>query len=137
VLDRMTSTGVLVRGELRPVELRSIEPGTSTEYCHAEVLRRLRRAALAKLRAEGGPVEQAALGRFLPAWHGISAWDTPAGSPAQRLRSPPTPDDVLGVVEQLAGAPVPASALESLVLPARLPGYSPALLDELTISGEV
>jgi ATP-dependent Lhr-like helicase len=41
------------------------------------------------------------------------------------------------VVEQLAGAPIPASALESLVLPARLPGYSPALLDELTAAGEV
>ena len=35
-------------------------------------------------------------------------------------------------VEQLAGAPLPASAIESLVLPARLPGYTPALLDELT-----
>jgi ATP-dependent Lhr-like helicase len=46
-------------------------------------------------------------------------------------------DDVLSVVEQLAGAPLPASAVESLVLPARLPGYSPALLDELTASGEV
>ena len=57
--------------------------------------------------------------------------------PARRLRSAPTPEDVLGAVEQLAGAPVPASALESLLLPARLPGYSPALLDELTISGEV
>ncbi len=42
-----------------------------------------------------------------------------------------------GVVEQLAGAPLPASALESLVLPARLPGYTPALLDELTAAGEV
>ncbi|MGB8198508.1 MAG: DEAD/DEAH box helicase, partial [Pseudonocardiaceae bacterium] len=46
-------------------------------------------------------------------------------------------EDVLGAVEQLAGAPVPASALESLLLPARLPGYSPALLDALTVSGEV
>jgi ATP-dependent Lhr-like helicase len=53
------------------------------------------------------------------------------------LRSAPTVDDVLSVVEQLAGAPLPASALESLILPARLPGYSPALLDELTASGEV
>ncbi|WP_445261038.1 Lhr family helicase, partial [Pseudonocardia sp. D17] len=44
---------------------------------------------------------------------------------------------VMGVVEQLAGAPLPASALESLILPARLPGYSPALLDELTAAGEV
>src|SRR5262249_47330911 len=107
------------------------------EYCHAEVLRRLRRASLARLRAELEPVEQAALGRFLPTWHGISIWDAPAAGPAQRLRSAPTPEDVLGAVEQLAGAPVPASALESLLLPARLPGYFPALLDELTISGEV
>ena len=44
---------------------------------------------------------------------------------------------VLEVVERLAGAPVPASALETLVLPARVPGYSPALLDELTSAGEV
>ena len=41
------------------------------------------------------------------------------------------------MVERLAGAPVPASALETLVLPGRIPGYSPALLDELTSAGEV
>ena len=137
-LDRMTAQGALVRGELRPVELRpSSSGGGGTEYCHAEVLRRLRRGSLARLRAEVEPVEQAALGRFLPAWHGIGAWEKSSREPAQRLRSAPTPGDVLGAVEQLAGAPVPASALESLLLPARLPGYSPALLDELTISGEV
>ncbi|MGH3787025.1 MAG: ATP-dependent helicase [Pseudonocardiaceae bacterium] len=135
VLDRMTKTGALVRGELRPVELG----GGGTEYCHAEVLRRLRRASLARLRSEVEPVEQAALGRFLPAWHGIGSWDTlrDGSRSTRRLRSAPTPEDVLGAVEQLAGAPVPASALESLLLPARLPGYSPALLDELTTSGEV
>jgi ATP-dependent helicase Lhr and Lhr-like helicase len=136
VLDRMTGTGTLVRGELRPVEVG----GGGDEYCHAEVLRRLRRASLARLRAEVEPVEQAALGRFLPAWHGIvSSRDTAreGAVPAQRLRRAPTPDDVLSAVEQLAGAPVPASALESLLLPARLPGYFPALIDELTTSGEV
>jgi ATP-dependent Lhr-like helicase len=120
VLERMAGTGRLVRGELRP-------GGTHTEYCDAEVLRRLRRTSLARLRAEVEPVEPAALGRFLPSWHGIG----------RRLRSAPTVDDVLSVVEQLAGAPLPASALESLLLPSRLPGYSPALLDELTASGEV
>ncbi|TQM80304.1 Lhr family ATP dependent helicase [Saccharothrix saharensis] len=120
VLERMAATGRLVRGELRP-------GGTHTEYCDAEVLRRLRRASLARLRAEVEPVEPAALGRFLPGWHGVG----------RRLRSAPTVDDVYSVVEQLAGAPLPASAVESLVLPARLPGYSPALLDELTASGEV
>ncbi|MGH3687882.1 MAG: ATP-dependent helicase [Pseudonocardiaceae bacterium] len=131
VLDRMTRAGTLVRGELRPVELG----GGGTEYCHADVLRRLRRASLARLRAEVEPVEQAALGRFLPAWHGIESWKGSSG-PARRRRAP-TPEDVLSAVEQLAGAPVPASALESLLLPARLPGYFPALLDELTTSGEV
>ncbi|WP_425564614.1 ATP-dependent helicase [Saccharopolyspora halophila] len=124
VLDRLTGTGRLMRGELRPLAAGG---GATLEYCDAEVLRRLRRASLARLRAEVEPVEPAALGRFLPAWHGIGA----------RLRTAPTIDDVHAVVEQLAGAPVPASSLESLVLPARLPGYSPALLDELTSTGEV
>ncbi|WP_093158794.1 ATP-dependent helicase [Saccharopolyspora antimicrobica] len=124
VLDRLTGTGRLVRGELRPLEAGG---GRALEYCDAEVLRRLRRASLARLRAEVEPVEPAALGRFLPAWHGIGA----------RLRTAPTVDDVYSAVEQLAGVPVPASGLESLILPARLPGYSPALLDELTATGEV
>jgi ATP-dependent Lhr-like helicase len=125
VLDRLTAEGRLVRGELRPVG-HGDSPG-GTEYCDAAVLRRLRRASLARLRAEVEPVEPAALGRFLPSWHGIG----------RRLRSAPTADDVLSVVEQLAGAPLPASAVESLILPSRLPGYYPALLDELTTAGEV
>jgi ATP-dependent Lhr-like helicase len=120
VLDRLAGGGRLVRGELRP-------GGIGTEYCDSEVLRRLRRASLARLRAEVEPVEPAAYGRFLPGWHGVS----------RRLRTAPTVDDVLSVVEQLAGAPLPASGLESLILPSRLPGYYPALLDELTATGEV
>jgi ATP-dependent Lhr-like helicase len=129
VLERMSGTGRLVRGELRPTQDQ--HPGSGgMEYCDAGVLRRLRRASLARLRAEVEPVEKAALGRFLPAWHGI-------GPRSGRLFAAPTPDDVLNVVEQLAGAPLPASAVESLILPARLPGYSPALLDELTAAGEV
>ncbi|WP_285649676.1 ATP-dependent helicase [Actinomycetospora sp. NBRC 106375] len=133
VVDRLVSSGRLVRGELRPEGSPPV-PGapadlaaTGPDVCDAEVLRRLRRGSLARLRAEVEPVERAALGRFLPSWHGIGG----------RVRRAPGPDDVLGVVEQLAGAPIPASALESLVLPARLPGYSTALLDELTSAGEV
>ncbi|MBV9313296.1 MAG: ATP-dependent helicase [Pseudonocardia sp.] len=128
-LDRLVGTGRLVRGELRPAREQHAANGSvsDTEYCDAEVLRRLRRASLARLRAEVEPVEPAALGRFLPSWHGI-------GAPIRRA---PGVEDVLSVIEQLAGAPIPASALESLVLPARLPGYSPALLDELTSAGEV
>jgi len=127
VLDRLVGSGRLVRGELRPA-------ADGLEYCDAEVLRRLRRASLARLRAEVEPVEQRALGRFLPAWQGVQ---TAAAGRSGRMRRASGTDDVLGVVEQLAGAPLPASALESLILPARLPGYTPALLDELTAAGEV
>ncbi len=133
VLDRLVGIGRLVRGELRPAALAT-GSGDGTEYCDAEVLRRLRRASLARLRSEVEPVEQRALGRFLPAWQGVQV--TPGGRRG-RMRRAPGVDDVLGVVEQLAGAPLPASALESLILPARLPGYTPALLDELTAAGEV
>ncbi|ODV04979.1 MAG: DEAD/DEAH box helicase [Pseudonocardia sp. SCN 73-27] len=129
VLDRLTGTGRLVRGELRP-------GAEGIEYCDAEVLRRLRRASLARLRSEVEPVEQRALGRFLPAWQGVRA-ATAAPGRRGRFRGAPGPEDVMGVVEQLAGAPLPASALESLILPARLPGYGSALLDELTAAGEV
>jgi ATP-dependent Lhr-like helicase len=87
----------------------------------------LRRRSLARLRKEVEPVPAAVLGRFLPAWHGIGS------GRARRADA----GAVLEAIERLAGAPVPASALETLVLPGRVPGYSPALLDELTAAGEV
>ena len=100
---------------------------SGTEYCDAEVLRLLRRRCLARLRKEVEPVPPEVLGAFLPAWHGISE--------SNRRRA--DAGAVLEVIERLAGTPVPASALETLILPARLPGYSPAMLDELTSAGEV
>ncbi|MGH3186026.1 MAG: ATP-dependent helicase, partial [Streptosporangiaceae bacterium] len=104
-----------------------------TEWCDSEVLRLLRRRCLARLRKEAEPVPPEVLGRFLPDWHGISG----AGGPAAGRRLRADAGAVLEVVERLAGAAVPASALETLVLPGRLPGYAPALLDELTSAGEV
>jgi ATP-dependent Lhr-like helicase len=40
------------------------------------------------------------------------------------------------VVEQLQGVPLPASVLESQILRARLPDYTPAWLDQLGATGE-
>ena len=88
------------------------------------MLRSIRRRSLAKLRQEVEPVPIGTLARFTPSWQGVGG----------RMRGT---DGVLAVVEQLAGALVPASALESLVLPARVRDYSPAMLDELTSAGEV
>lgn len=123
-LTRLAGHGRVLEGEFRPT-------GAGSEWCDAEVLRKLRRRSLARLRHEVEPVEQSALGRFLPAWQGVS---TSAGPSGRGLRGP---GGVLAVVEQLAGCAVPASALESLVLPSRVLDYQPALLDELTATGEV
>ncbi|MDQ1726039.1 MAG: ATP-dependent helicase Lhr and Lhr-like helicase, partial [Frankiaceae bacterium] len=94
------------------------------EWCDAEVLRRIRRMSVARSRAEAEPVPPVTLGRFLPAWQGISG--TARGH-----------DAILRAVEQLQGAAVPASALERLVLPARVGGYAPSMLDELCVAGEI
>ena len=46
-------------------------------------------------------------------------------------------EDLLTAIDQLAGVRVPASALETLILPARVPGYQQHMLDELMASGRV
>ncbi|NYD42172.1 ATP-dependent Lhr-like helicase [Nocardioides panaciterrulae] len=122
-LQRLAAHGRVLDGEFRPA-------GSGTEWCDAEVLRRLRRRSLARLRKEVEPVEPAALARFLAAWQHVA----PAGSAGKGLRGV---DGVLAVVDQLAGCPVPASALEPLVLACRVRDYEPSYLDELTTSGEV
>ncbi|HEX4189569.1 MAG TPA: ATP-dependent helicase [Marmoricola sp.] len=121
-LVRLASAGRMLEGEFRPA-------GSGSEWCDPEVLRKLRRRSLARLRHEVEPVEPATLGRFLPAWQQIAGSGTSRG-----LRGP---DGVVAVVEQLAGCAVPASAWESLVLPSRVVDYQPAFLDELTTAGEV
>src|SRR6476646_5782750 len=121
-LRRLVGAGRVVEGELRPNESGGGVHGS--DFCDAEVLRTLRRRSLAALRAEVEPVPAVDLARFLPAWQGVGAG----------LRGT---EGVMRAVEQLAGAVVPASALETLVLPGRVGGYSPALLDELTAGGEV
>ncbi len=40
-------------------------------------------------------------------------------------------DLLTAILDQLAGVRVPASALGQLILPARVPGYQPHMLDEL------
>jgi ATP-dependent Lhr-like helicase len=104
---------LLVRGELRP-------GGTEREWCDPDVLRRLRRASLAALRKEVEPAEQATLGRFLPSWHGIDRRAT--------LREALVP---------LQSLSLPVTLWESDVLPRRVPGYRPELLDQLCATGEV
>jgi ATP-dependent Lhr-like helicase len=117
VLVRLAGEGRLLEGEFRP-------GGTRREWTDPGVLRMLRRRSLARLRHEIEPVDQTVLARFAVTWHGIVA--RRAG-----------PDALLDIVEQLQGAPLPASILETEILPARLDGYDPADLDALLAAGEI
>ena len=117
VLTRLALEGRLVEGEFRPA-------GAHREWTDAGVLRMLRRRSLAKLRHEVEPVDQAVLGRFATTWQGI-------------VRRRHGADALLDAIEQLQGAPLAASILESEILPARVDNYDPADLDAVTAAGEV
>ncbi|WP_459793577.1 ATP-dependent helicase [Arthrobacter sp. AD-310] len=103
-----------------------------SEWCDAEVLRKLRRRSLAALRAEVEPVDAAAYGRFLPAWQHVRVPGGGRGQPSLRGL-----DGIVTAIDQLSGVPVPASAWEPLVLASRVSNYQPAMLDELMAAGEV
>ncbi|MDQ0863380.1 Lhr family ATP-dependent helicase [Arthrobacter globiformis] len=103
-----------------------------SEWCDAEVLRKLRRRSLAALRAEVEPVDITAYGRFLPAWQHVRTPGAGRGQPALRGL-----DGIITAVDQLSGVPIPASAWEPLVLASRVSNYQPAMLDELMAAGEV
>jgi ATP-dependent Lhr-like helicase len=117
VLRRLSRDGRLTEGEFRP-------QATGSEWVEPGVLRRLRSRSLAAARQQVEPVDPLTFARFLPAWQGVGG--TVRGT-----------EGVLATIDQLAGLALPASAWESLVLPARVRDYSPAMLDELTSAGEV
>jgi ATP-dependent Lhr-like helicase len=117
VLQGLVQSGRVVEGGFRP-------GGIHREWCDNEVLRAIRRRSLARLRREVEPVEQRTLARLFTRWQGVV-------QPRRGL------DALLDVIENLQGAPLPASILETEILPARLTGYKPSDLDTLIAAGEV
>ncbi|MEA2522270.1 MAG: ATP-dependent helicase Lhr and Lhr-like helicase, partial [Actinomycetota bacterium] len=116
-LEGLERAGRVVHGEFRP-------EGSEREWCDVDVLRRLRQRSLAILRKEVEPVDSPVLARFLPRWQGATGSGRHGGSLAEAISS-------------LQGAAVPASVLESDVLPARVTGYRPAELDAMCAAGEL
>ena len=117
LLQRLIQSGRVMEGGFRP-------GGLHREWIDVEVLRTIRRRSLAKLRKEIEPVEQQTLARLFTHWQGVI-------TPRRGL------DALLDVIENLQGAPLPASLLETEILPARIAGYKSADLDTLIAAGEV
>ncbi|MDX6619295.1 MAG: ATP-dependent helicase Lhr and Lhr-like helicase, partial [Gaiellales bacterium] len=116
-LAALERAGTLVHGALRP-------GGSGSEWCDVEVLRRIRRASVARLRREVEAVEQPALARFSLGWHGAGR---KGRGGIDRLR------EVLFPLQRLPLAP---EVWERQVLPLRM-DYRPELLDQLCTSGEL
>jgi ATP-dependent Lhr-like helicase len=120
-LRQLAAEGRVLEGGFRP-------GGLHREWCDAEILRQIRRKSLARLRREVEPVEQHTLARFLTHWQGLLA---PRRTGSAHL------DALLDAIENLQGAPLPASLLETSILPARIADFTPAGLDTLIAAGEV
>ncbi len=116
-LRKLCEDGRLLEGEFRP-------QGLSREFCELEVLQKIRRKSLAKLRREVEPAPARALGRLYTHWQGVRR-------PRRGL------DALLDVIQSLQGAPLIASTLESEVLLARITEYRSADLDTLIAAGEI
>jgi ATP-dependent Lhr-like helicase len=116
-LHTLARDGRVLEGGFRPA-------GSHREYCDAESLRLIRNKSLARLRKEIEPADPRLFARFETHWQGV----------LQKRRGL---DALLDTIESLQGAPLPASLLESQILPARLARYSPADLDTLIAAGEV
>jgi ATP-dependent Lhr-like helicase len=119
-LRELEAEGAMVRGELLP-------EGTEREWCDSDVLRRVRRASLARLRKEVEAADRTELARFLPSWQNVDAF-RPTGAGLDRLREALVP---------LQGVALTPKVWEADVLPRRLGAYSPTWLDELCTSGEL
>lgn len=120
VLAVLASAGLVEAGEFLP-------GGEGEEWCDTEILREIHRRSLARTRQEvkartrvREPEEYAV---FLARWQGVTGERRKAEGLAETLA-------------QLAGVWFPAEMWERHLLPARVKGYNPLLLDRLLASGQ-
>ncbi|MDQ2623175.1 MAG: DEAD/DEAH box helicase, partial [Actinomycetota bacterium] len=112
-LKELEREGTVVRGEILP-------GGTEREWCEADVLRRIRRASLARLREEVEPADGAEYARFLASWQGADRM--PRGKSRGPSRGGGT-DRLREILVPLQGVALTRSVWERDVLPRRLGSY--------------
>jgi ATP-dependent Lhr-like helicase len=117
-LYRLESEGQVLRGTFRG-------EATQTEWCDRRLLQRIHRLTVGRLRAEIQPLSAQDFMRFLFRWHRMD-------EPELRGKG-----GLLKAVSLLEGYEAPASAWEWALLPSRMKGYLPELLERACWDGEV
>ncbi len=117
-LQRLEAAGRVVHGEFRPGGFRNAS-GATPACCGRSAGGRSPRSATRSSRST-----RVTFVRFLSAWQGVG-------------RGRRGTDALVEALEQLQGVAIPVSVLERDVLPVRVEGYRPAMLDELCAAGEL
>ena len=120
-LAQLEVEGQILRGRFTP---NSAE--VEIEWCHRNLLARIHRLTVGRLRREIEPITTAAFFAFLNRWQ--------HRAPGTRLHGV---DGTLQIIRQWQGAEFPAAAWESEVLPRHVASYRPEYLDDLCLAGEV
>jgi len=122
-LARLEGDGVVLRGSYTDYASRA---QNVTEWCERHVLARIHRQTLGRLRREIAPVTAAGFLRWLLRWQHVAP-----GAPLAGERG------TIEVMRQLQGFEAPANAWELQILPRRIAGYDPKILDRLCLGGIV
>ena len=122
-LLQLEAEGQILRGRFTA---GAVAPDSEIEWCNRRVLARIHRLTLGRLRREIEPVTARDFMRFLHQWQHLKS-----GSQLHGL------DGALHIIKQLQGYEISAAAWETDVLRRRVAKYSPELVDQLCISGEV
>ena len=125
-LLRLESMGGILRGQFTNAAAGSVSSGAGLEWCERRLLARIHRLTLGQLRRSISPVSPAQFMRWLLRWQHMAPGSQTAGD-----------HGALEVIRQLQGYEAPASAWESQILKRRIAGYSPAMLDQLCLTGVV
>ena len=116
-LVALEAEGCVLRGRFMP-------DAASIEWCERRLLARIHRYTLGRLRREIEPVSRAEFVRFLFEWQRVKPDDQREGD-----------ESLAAVVAELEGFAAPAAAWESEILPARIVGFTPDMLDRLCLAG--
>jgi ATP-dependent helicase Lhr and Lhr-like helicase len=110
--------GFVMRGQFRAGP-------AGVEWCERRLLARIHRYTMDRLRGEIRPVSAEAFMRFLLDWQHLSPGTQTSGT-----------EGLAAVLEQLEGYEAAAGAWETELLPRRVEGYQPGLLDSLALTGD-
>ncbi|MFN0063571.1 MAG: DEAD/DEAH box helicase [Myxococcaceae bacterium] len=133
-LATLEGEGQVLRGRFRPLAggvakgaAKGMAKGVaeSLEWCDRRLLQRIHRLTLGKLRKEIEPLTGADFMRFLFRFHGLDGERT--------IRE----DPLHVAIRRLEGFEAPATAWEQALLPARVPGFQPEMLERACFNGEV